>query len=357
MPAHSQEKEGSNRHEEMEVDYPEQEGSSLDADDTESSSVSDDGDSSGKNCFTNLECLNEMTNLEKLFGDLKDQLYKERLSQVDEKLQEVIVGKENMQIRAKVGGIYGGALCTVCKKQDCVNQAAFQHWEVSIAAGKSTFHRSTHVPGMQASHLLAKFAVLEPKWVTYLWNDELQSRKNKRKDQFSPDKKKKPVLVSDILFHHLNLDILQDWTAIRKAVATLGPHGGKTDVTTNKNVKQQRNTRSEEGKLFYDGEWYCRGQTICIDKKDEFPTSAGVQSQNNNNKWSLFQYFRSSLYVPMPSLVGKIKTDMEKMNFQTLIFYRFALTVAQSHSINVQYKWTNTVRSIESYSISASNVL
>lgn len=56
MPAHSQEKEGSNRHEEMEVDYPEQDGSSSDANDTESSSVSDDGDSSGKNCFTNLVC-------------------------------------------------------------------------------------------------------------------------------------------------------------------------------------------------------------------------------------------------------------------------------------------------------------
>uniref|UniRef100_A0A674ATW0 BRMS1 like transcriptional repressor a n=1 Tax=Salmo trutta TaxID=8032 RepID=A0A674ATW0_SALTR len=239
MPAHSQEKEGSNRHEEMEVDYPEQEGSSLDADDTESSSVSDDGDSSGKNCFTNLECLNEMTNLEKLFGDLKDQLYKERLSQVDEKLQEVIVGKENMQIRAKVGG----NILTFCKKQDCVNQAAFQHWEVKRSLTTKTEVRRK---------------------MKQLWNDELQSRKNKRKDQFSPDKKKKPVLVSDILFHHLNLDILQDWTAIRKAVATLGPHGGKTDVTTNKNVKQQRNTRSEEGKLFYDGEWYCRGQTILL---------------------------------------------------------------------------------------------
>ncbi|KAK6307417.1 hypothetical protein J4Q44_G00225650 [Coregonus suidteri] len=34
-----------------------------------------------------------MTNLEKQFGDLKDQLYKDRLSQVDAKLQEVIAGK------------------------------------------------------------------------------------------------------------------------------------------------------------------------------------------------------------------------------------------------------------------------
>ncbi|KAK2104107.1 Breast cancer metastasis-suppressor 1-like protein [Saguinus oedipus] len=61
-----------------------------------------------------MECLDEMSNLEKQFTDLKDQLYKERLSQVDAKLQEVIAGKapeyleplatlqENMQIRTKV---------------------------------------------------------------------------------------------------------------------------------------------------------------------------------------------------------------------------------------------------------------
>ena len=63
-----------------------------------------------------MECLDEMSNLEKQFTDLKDQLYKEQLSQVDAKLQEVIAGKapeyleplatlqENMQIRTKVAG-------------------------------------------------------------------------------------------------------------------------------------------------------------------------------------------------------------------------------------------------------------
>lgn len=38
---------------------------------------------------------------------------------------------------------------------------------------------------------------------TEIWNDELQSRKNKKKDPFSPDKKKKPVAVSDILYRTL----------------------------------------------------------------------------------------------------------------------------------------------------------
>lgn len=47
MPVHSREKKESN-HEEMEVDFPEQDGSSTDEEDTVSSSVSEDGDSSGR---------------------------------------------------------------------------------------------------------------------------------------------------------------------------------------------------------------------------------------------------------------------------------------------------------------------
>ncbi|XP_035583448.1 breast cancer metastasis-suppressor 1-like protein [Zalophus californianus] len=76
-----------------------------------------------------------------------------------------------------------------------------------------------------------------------------------------------------------DLDILEDWTTIRKAMATLGPHRVKTELfeliplAPVKLEKHLHSARSEEGRLYYDGEWYIRGQTICIDKKDECPTS------------------------------------------------------------------------------------
>ncbi|XP_051002299.1 breast cancer metastasis-suppressor 1-like protein isoform X2 [Acomys russatus] len=238
MPVHSRgDKKETNHHDEMEVDYAENEGSSSEDEDTESSSVSEDGDSSemdDEDCERRrMECLDEMSNLEKQFTDLKDQLYKERLSQVDAKLQEVIAGKapeyleplatlqENMQIRTKVAE---------------------------------------------------------------LWNDELQSRK-KRKDPFSPDKKK-PVVVSGpyIVYMLQDLDILEDWTTIRKAMATLGPHRVKTEPPV-KLEKHLHSARSEEGRLYYDGEWYIRGQTICIDKKDECPTSAVITTINHDEVW------------------------------------------------------------------------
>ncbi|KAF6129022.1 breast cancer metastasis-suppressor 1-like protein isoform X1 [Desmodus rotundus] len=304
MPVHSRgDKKETNHHDEMEVDYAENEGSSSEDEDTESSSVSEDGDSSemdDEDCERRrMECLDEMSNLEKQFTDLKDQLYKERLSQVDAKLQEVIAGKapeyleplatlqENMQIRTKVAGIYR-ELCleSVKNKYECEIQASRQHCESEKLLLYDTVQ----------SELEEKIRRLEEDRhsidiTSELWNDELQSRK-KRKDPFSPDKKK-PVVVSGpyIVYMLQDLDILEDWTTIRKAMATLGPHRVKTELfeliplAPVKLEKHMHSARSEEGRLYYDGEWYIRGQTICIDKKDECPTSAIITTINHDEVW------------------------------------------------------------------------
>lgn len=296
MPVHSRgDKKETNHHDEMEVDYAENEGSSSEDEDTESSSVSEDGDSSemdDEDCERRrMECLDEMSNLEKQFTDLKDQLYKERLSQVDAKLQEVIAGKapeyleplatlqENMQIRTKVAGIYR-ELCleSVKNKYECEIQASRQHCESEKLLLYDTVQ----------SELEEKIRLEEDRHsidiTSELWNDELQSRK-KRKDPFSPDKKK-PVVVSGpyIVYMLQDLDILEDWTTIRKAMATLGPHRVKTEPPV-KLEKHLHSARSEEGRLYYDGEWYIRGQTICIDKKDECPTSAVITTINHDEVW------------------------------------------------------------------------
>ncbi|ELW63173.1 Breast cancer metastasis-suppressor 1-like protein [Tupaia chinensis] len=305
MPVHSRgDKKETNHHDEMEVDYAENEGSSSEDEDTESSSVSEDGDSSemdDEDCERRrMECLDEMSNLEKQFTDLKDQLYKERLSQVDAKLQEVIAGKapeyleplatlqENMQIRTKVAGIYR-ELCleSVKNKYECEIQASRQHCESEKLLLYDTVQ----------SELEEKIRRLEEDRhsidiTSELWNDELQSRK-KRKDPFSPDKKK-PVVVSAkltltfprpyIVYMLQDLDILEDWTTIRKCLINLTIFE-LIPLAPVKLEKHLHSARSEEGRLYYDGEWYIRGQTICIDKKDECPTSAVITTINHDEVW------------------------------------------------------------------------
>ncbi|XP_034084320.1 breast cancer metastasis-suppressor 1-like protein-A isoform X1 [Gymnodraco acuticeps] len=311
MPVHSREKKESN-HEEMEVDFHEQDGSSTDEEDTVSSSVSEDGDSSemdDEDCERRrMECLDEMTTLEKQFTDLKEQLYKERLSQVDIKLQEVMAGcaqeyleplanlQENMQIRTKVAGIYR-ELCldSVKNKYECEIQAACQHWESEKLLLFDTVQ----------SELEEKIRRLEEDRhsidiTSELWNDGLHSRKNKKKDPFCPVKKKKPVVVSGpyIVYMLQDLDILEDWTAIRKAMASLGPHRVKVDVPAVKPDRHHHVARFEEGRLFYDNQWYCRGQAICINRKDEYPASAIITTINNDEVWfKRLDGTKSKLYI------------------------------------------------------------
>ncbi|KAK9531059.1 breast cancer metastasis-suppressor 1-like protein-A isoform X2 [Anarhichas minor] len=311
MPVHSREKKESN-HEEMEVDFPEQDGSSTDEEDTVSSSVSEDGDSSemdDEDCERRrMECLDEMTTLEKQFTDLKEQLYKERLSQVDIKLQEVMAGcaqeyleplanlQENMQIRTKVAGIYR-ELCleSVKNKYECEIQAACQHWESEKLLLFDTVQ----------SELEEKIRRLEEDRhsidiTSELWNDGLHSRKNKKKDPFCPVKKKKPVVVSGpyIVYMLQDLDILEDWTAIRKAMASLGPHRVKVDVPAVKPDRHQHVAHLEDGRLFYDNQWYCRGQAICINRKDEYPASAIITTINNDEVWfKRLDGTKSKLYI------------------------------------------------------------
>ncbi|XP_077587956.1 breast cancer metastasis-suppressor 1-like protein-A [Stigmatopora nigra] len=244
MPVHRDREKKESTAEEMEVEDQDQDGSTSEEEDSETSSVSEDGDSSEmdeEDCERRrMECLDEMTTLEKQFTDLKDQLYRERLTQVNSKLTEVEAGRaaeyldplavllENMQVRTKVAGIYK-ELCleSVKNKYKCEMQAACQHWESEKLLLFDTVQ----------SELEEKIRRLEEDRhsidiTSELWNDELSGRK-KRRDALSPDKKRRrPSVVSGpyIVYMLPDLDILEDWTAIRKAVATLGPHRGKVEA-------------------------------------------------------------------------------------------------------------------------------
>uniref|UniRef100_A0A669DKI7 BRMS1 transcriptional repressor and anoikis regulator n=2 Tax=Oreochromis TaxID=8139 RepID=A0A669DKI7_ORENI len=85
MPLHRDREKKESTAEEMEAEEHEQEASS---------SEEEDSDTSSEDCERRrMECLDEMCNLEKQFTDLKDQLYRERLSQVNSKLAEVEAGR------------------------------------------------------------------------------------------------------------------------------------------------------------------------------------------------------------------------------------------------------------------------
>nr|XP_060460488.1 ras and Rab interactor 1-like [Panthera onca] len=102
------------------------------------------------------ECVNEMLDLEKQFSELKEKLFRERLSQLRVRLEEVGAERapeyteplgglqRSLKIRIQVAGIYKGfCLDVIRNKYECELQGAKQHLEVN---GAGSLHRSVLKP-------------------------------------------------------------------------------------------------------------------------------------------------------------------------------------------------------------------
>ncbi|XP_039997040.1 breast cancer metastasis-suppressor 1 isoform X1 [Xiphias gladius] len=186
------------------------------------------------------ECLDEMLDLEKQFQELKEKLFRERLNQVKVKLDEVLTGKageyreplaalqNSMQIRTQVAGVYRELCLQVIKhKHECELQGARQHLE----------SEKTLLFDAMKTELLEKIRRLEEDRqnidLNSEWSDEMRSKKCKRKNLLGrSERKKKVALVSGpfIVYMLRDIDILEDWTAIKKAKAALSPLKKKAEI-------------------------------------------------------------------------------------------------------------------------------
>ncbi|KAJ1105981.1 hypothetical protein NDU88_003384 [Pleurodeles waltl] len=110
-----------------------------------------------------------------------------------------------------------------------------------------------------------------------------------------------------------DLDILEDWTAIKKVgesvkkhsccplkpcrrassgcesiyqakAAAVSPQKRKSDAGL-KTDKQQFSARCEDGQLHYEGESFCKGQNIVLEIKDEAPSHAIITAVSTGEVW------------------------------------------------------------------------
>ena len=209
------------------------------------------------------EYMIEMSDLEKQFLALKDQLYVERLSQVEHKLEEVRAGRaqeylqpleelqENMRIRTEVAGILSQLKITNIKCQ----------YEAEMLANKQNFEvRPPFIPihlsidfdfcVIQSEKQLLKESIrqdVEEKLRRLeedrnsidsdIWSESAFSKKKKRygsagagtydsvsRDPInSLDRRRKPVTVSGpyIVYMLKDTDIMDDWNVIRRALKSV----------------------------------------------------------------------------------------------------------------------------------------
>ncbi|XP_002735201.1 breast cancer metastasis-suppressor 1-like protein-A [Saccoglossus kowalevskii] len=270
------------------------------SDDTDSSSAvsdedeEDSSDMDEEDCDRRrTECLDDMTDLERQFTDLKEQLCHERVCQLDAKLVEVKLGhaeeylspleqlQQNAQIRTQVAGVLRQLKQTnIRNKYECEEKAAKENYDSDKVI----------LFDQMRSEIEEKIRRLEEDrhnldLTSDFWNDTQVVKKSRRKsDTMMGEKKKKPVSVSGpyIVYLLRDIDILEDWTAIRKARGVAARRKTEHVYRTEKNPY---NARYEDGKLFYEGDWYQKGSKIVIENKDDSPLFAAVTAINTGEVW------------------------------------------------------------------------
>lgn len=186
------------------------------------------------------ECVSEMLDLEKQFSELKEKLFRERLSQLRVRLEEVGAERapeyteplgglqRSLKIRIQVAGIYKGfCLDVIRNKYECELQGARQHLESEklLLYDALQGELQERVQRLQEDR---QSLDISSEW----WDDRLHANgSSKTWDSLPPSKRRKAPLVSGpyIVYMLQEIDILEDWTAIKKARAAVSPQKRKSD--------------------------------------------------------------------------------------------------------------------------------
>uniref|UniRef100_F6XMN8 BRMS1 transcriptional repressor and anoikis regulator n=2 Tax=Macaca TaxID=9539 RepID=F6XMN8_MACMU len=171
---------------------------------------------------------------------LPPRLFRERLSQLRLRLEEVGAERapeyteplgglqQSLKIRIQVAGIYKGfCLDVIRNKYECELQGAKQHLESEKLLLYDTLQGELQ-ERIQRLEEDRQSLDLSSEW----WDDKLHARGSSRSwDSLPPSKRKKAPLVSGpyIVYMLQEIDILEDWTAIKKARAAVSPQKRKSD--------------------------------------------------------------------------------------------------------------------------------
>jgi len=194
-------------------------------------SGSDSSDMDVEDCEKRRETyIEDLTELENQFTILREQLYRERLTQIESKLREVKAGgaveyiqpleelQENMRVQLEVGSILRQLRQeNIQCKFEAEDLAAKQNYESEKQAVKDSVK----------AELDEKIRRLEEDknnvdFSTGLWEQSTRRNRKRKLDSMDPDRRRKPVTVSGpyIVYMCQEADILEDWTLIKKALVS-----------------------------------------------------------------------------------------------------------------------------------------
>jgi len=208
---------------------------STEASETEESSASDgeDSDYSSEDIDVDEcdarrdECVTVMSDIERQFSGLKEQLYRERHEQIELKLSQVRAGRsseyvgplqkleENMQIRRQVAGVLKGFRTTALEtKMEAESLAGKQNLEsekmIIYDSLKEDFQEKIRRLEEDRHNLVT----------SDLWQETKKNGRKSRTEGGPGEKRKKAVSVTGpfLVYMLSEADIIEDWTIIKKSV-------------------------------------------------------------------------------------------------------------------------------------------
>ena len=180
------------------------------------------------------EFVDDLNDLEKQFAILREQLYRERITQIEAKLEEVKEGKAaeylqpleelqvNMKHRLEVGSVLRELrLSNIQCKHDAETLAT----EQNFLSEKSLLWDSIKADLEEKIHMLEEdkhnVDFSSGLWEINDGNQRYNGGKRRKADPLDPDRRKKPVTVTGPYIVYMLAEelILDDWTVIKKSLS------------------------------------------------------------------------------------------------------------------------------------------
>ncbi len=199
------------------------------AESSEEEEEEDSSDMDVNECETKrVEYIDDLTDLEKQFAILREQLYRERLTQIETKLLEVRDGKApeylqpleelqfNMKNRMEVSTVLRDMrLRNINCKFDAEQLATDQNFQ----SEKELLWDSIKADLEEKIHILEEDKN-NVDFNTGIWEQTAIKSRRRKADPMDPDRRKKPVSVTGpyIVYMLREDEIIEDWTQIKKAL-------------------------------------------------------------------------------------------------------------------------------------------
>jgi len=237
--ADNDENDGDNENDGVDNVHKSGQSSGDESSDEEASGSEDSSDMDVEECEKKrYEYIDDLTDLERQFAILREQLYRERMTQIEAKLEEVKAGRaveylqpleelqENMRVQLEVGGI-------LRQLRQANIQCKFEAEEIATRQNYDS-EKELLWDSIKAD-LEEKISRLEEDknnvdFSTGLWEQTARKAKRRKVDPGDPDRRRKPVTVTGpyIVYMLQEADILEDWTLIKKSLVS---HKKTTDIS------------------------------------------------------------------------------------------------------------------------------